>query len=168
MLVEPVETPAGPSTLPDSPPPSYPEAMDTPPLDYTAHARAEAGGRSSAVLGGYDVQLETRWSPEQPRELPGPADLLVGALAACILKGVERSRAMMPFDYRTVSVEVTGRRQDAPPRFTSFHYVIRLDTDEPPRRVEILHRNLKQFGTIYNTLAASCEIEGELVVVSSG
>jgi len=31
---------------------------------------------------------------------------------------------------------------------------MRLVTDEDERRVDLLHRNLRQFGTVYNTLAA--------------
>ena len=136
------------------------------PLEYVVHAEANAGELSHAQLGGDQLQWETRWEPEVSTGHPGPADLLTGSLAACLLKGIERSRALMPFSYCSVSVEVTGRRQAAPPRFVSFRYVIRLSTDESPEKVELLHRNLRHFGTIYNTLAAACDVDGEIIVVS--
>ena len=72
----------------------------------------------------------------------------------------------MPFSYRSVSVDVTGHRQDSPPRFISFRYQIRLTTDESADKVDLLHRNLRHFGTIYNTLAATCDVDGEIIILS--
>ena len=36
-------------------------------------------------------------------------------------------------------------------------------TDEPPKRVDLLQRNLAKYGTVYNTLAEVCEISGDIV-----
>ena len=36
-------------------------------------------------------------------------------------------------------------------------------TDEDERRLTLLHRNLQKHGTVFNTLAGVCEIEGELI-----
>jgi hypothetical protein len=41
-------------------------------------------------------------------------------------------------------------------------------TDEPERRVELAHRNLRNYGTVYNTLAAVCDVHGEMVAVPPG
>jgi hypothetical protein len=49
-----------------------------------------------------------------------------------------------------------------------MHYRLRVVTDEPPARVELLHKNIRKFGTITNTLAAACELTGEIEAVSSG
>ena len=39
-----------------------------------------------------------------------------------------------------------------------------MTTDEDERRVgSFFHRNLRKHGTVFNTLAAACEIEGELI-----
>ena len=38
-----------------------------------------------------------------------------------------------------------------------------MSTDEDERRVELLHRNLQRHGTVFNTLAGVCEIEGKLI-----
>ncbi len=35
-------------------------------------------------------------------------------------------------------------------------------TDEPAPRAAPLHRNIARFGTIYNTLAAVCDVTGEI------
>ena len=98
-----------------------------------------------------------------PSGLPGPADLLASAFAACLLKNVERSSKLMPFRYEDVDVVVMAHRQDSPPRFTGIHYELYIVTDEPPRRIELLHENLRRYGTVYNTLASVCEVEGTIV-----
>lgn len=133
--------------------------MTAAPLTYTVSASADAAGCTLHAAGD-DLALETRWQPDAPSTHPGPAELLAGAFAACLLKNVARSGAMLPFAYESVRVEVTMHRQDAPPRFTAIEYALHLVTPEPAHRVELLHRNLQKFGTVYTTLAAVCEVSG--------
>jgi uncharacterized OsmC-like protein len=135
--------------------------MTTPPLDYRVTARADAE-RSSVHAVGDELALDTRWQPETPSAHPGPAELLASAFAACLLKNVARSGAMLPFAYESVEVEVVMHRQDAPPRFTAIEYSLHLVTAEPAHRLELLHRNLQKFGTVYNTLAAVCTVTGTI------
>ena len=91
-----------------------------------------------------------------------PAELLLAAVAACILKNMERIAPMIHFDYRGVTVRVHGVRQDAPPKMARIDYVISVDTDEDERRLELMHKNIRQYGTIYNTVAAGTELAGIL------
>lgn len=133
--------------------------MTSAPLHFTVMARSGAE-RSVLTAAGDDLALETRWQPDAPSTHPGPAELLAGAFAACLLKNVARSSAMLPFAYESARVEVTMHRQDAPPRFTAIEYALYLVTTEPTHRVELLHRNLQKFGTVYNTLAAVCAVSG--------
>ncbi len=133
--------------------------MTAAPLTYSVSARADSDG-ATMLAAGDDLPLETRWQPDAPSTHPGPAELLAGAFAACLLKNVARSSAMLPFAYDSVRVDVTMHRQDAPPRFTAIEYTLHLVTTEPAHRVELLHRNLEKFGTVYNTLAAVCEVSG--------
>jgi hypothetical protein len=44
-----------------------------------------------------------------------------------------------------------------------MRYRIEIVTDEPQARVDLLHRNIRKYGTITNTLAAACELTGEMV-----
>jgi hypothetical protein len=37
-----------------------------------------------------------------------------------------------------------------------------VDTDEPDRRLELLHANVKKHGTIFNTLAKATELTGSV------
>lgn len=106
-------------------------------------------------------------SPRQGDELPGPADLVTAAFAACIIKNVERMSEILPFSYRSASVQVHAERQDRPPKITRIRYAIEVDTDEPDHRVELLHRNIERHGTIFNTLASACDVSGTIAAVRS-
>ena len=89
--------------------------------------------------------------------------LVRAALAACLLKNVERYSEILPFRYELASVVVEAERRDVPPAITRLHYTLELVTDEPPHRVELLHQNVRKFGTITNTLAAALDLTGEVV-----
>ena len=112
------------------------------------------------------MPVDTSWDAI-PSGAPGPAELLAGAFAACLMKNIERSSKLMGFSYESADVHVQSRRQDAPPRFVEVEYAIRIRTDEPARRVELLHRNLRQFGTVYNTLAAVCDVHGTITALDA-
>lgn len=91
-----------------------------------------------------------------------PAELLLAALSACIIKGIERVSPMLKFESRQVEVRVHGVRQDVPPRMERISYEIIIDTDEDDRRLELLHENVKKFGTVFNTLAPGTALSGTL------
>ena len=91
-----------------------------------------------------------------------PAELLLAALSACMIKGIERVTPMLKFSLRGVEVRVHGVRQDVPPKMESITYEIVVDTDEPDRRLELLHDNVKKFGTVFNTIAPGTALSGVL------
>lgn len=92
-----------------------------------------------------------------------PAELLLAALSACIIKGIERVTPILKFELRGVEVRVRGVRQDVPPRMESISYEILVDTDEESHRLELLHENVKKYGTVFNTVAPGTELSGILV-----
>ena len=55
-----------------------------------------------------------------------------------------------------------GVRQDVPPRMESITYEIVVDTDEPDRRLDLLHDNVRKYGTVFNTVAPGTELTGVL------
>lgn len=91
-----------------------------------------------------------------------PAELLLAALSACMIKGIERVVPLLKFSLRGVTVTVDGVRQDVPPRMESVNYVIEVDTDESDHRLELLHDNVKKFGTVFNTVAPGTSLSGEI------
>jgi len=135
-------------------------------LSYHVDAHTNGRGVSSTTIKETEIEFDT--SNGQSPTLPGPADLLTLAFAACVLKNVERFSQMLSFRYSGASIEVTSERQASPPRMTRVVYALHIQTDEPSHRIDLLHRNIRKFGTIYNTLAASCEVVGEIVVEAPG
>lgn len=91
-----------------------------------------------------------------------PAEVLLAALSACMIKGIERVIPILKFQLRGVEVRVHGVRQDVPPRMESIDYEIVVDTDEDDRRLALLHDNVKKFGTVFNTVAPGTELSGIL------
>ena len=91
-----------------------------------------------------------------------PAELLLAALAACMIKGVERVMPMLHFELRAVEVALHAVRQDAPPKIISIDYEIVVDTDEDDRRLELLHTNVRKYGTISNSIALATELKGTI------
>jgi len=91
-----------------------------------------------------------------------PAELLLAALSACMIKGIERVTPILKFQLRGVEVKVHGVRQDVPPRLESITYQIIVDTDEPDRRLDLLHENVRKYGTVFNTVAPGTELSGVL------
>lgn len=130
-----------------------------PPTSYRVTGTAQAGGPARILAADETIRLDAGWAT-LPTGGPGPAELLAGAFAACLLKNVARAGHLLSFAYRDAAVTVTARRQDSPPRFVEIGYDLQLTTDEPERRVELLHSNLRRYGTVYNTLAAVCDVHG--------
>ena len=91
-----------------------------------------------------------------------PAELLLAALSACMIKGLERVTPLLKFELRAVEVRVHGVRQDVPPRLESIRYEIIVDSDESDQRLALLHENVKKYGTVFNTVAPGTNLAGEL------
>lgn len=65
---------------------------------------------------------------------------------------------MLKFELRGVEVKLHGVRQDSPPKMISIDYEIIVDTDEEDRRLDLLHTNVRKFGTIPNTVAEATRV----------
>jgi uncharacterized OsmC-like protein len=91
-----------------------------------------------------------------------PAELLLAALSACMIKGIERVTPILKFQLRRVEVRVRGVRQDVPPRLESIDYEILVDSDESEQRLALLHDNVRKYGTVFNTVAPGTRLSGVL------
>jgi uncharacterized OsmC-like protein len=91
-----------------------------------------------------------------------PAELLLAALAACILKGIERLAPLLHFTFAGAEVTLTGERQDAPPKIQRITYHLVVDTAETDARLNLLLRNVQKYGTVHNALAAGVQIDGKV------
>ncbi len=97
-----------------------------------------------------------------------PAELLLAAIAACMIKGIERATPILNFRLRGVEVRLHGVRQDRPPKMVSVQYEIVVDSDESDHRLDLLHTNVRKFGTISNTVAAAVRLDGRIVRAAVG
>lgn len=129
-------------------------------LDYTVTARRIDEHGSEARTKDALIVLDTDMKGRA--DAFNPAEMLLASLAACMLKGTERVIPMLEFDLRGIEVSLRGQRQDSPPKMVKIDYEIVVDTDETDQRLDLLHRNLQKYGTIYNTLAGACELVGTI------
>jgi uncharacterized OsmC-like protein len=137
-----------------------PPAAITTPLEYSVRARRIDSHGSLALCKSTEIVLDTDLAGRA--DALNPAELLLAALAACMLKGIERVTPILKFALRGVEVRVHGVRQDSPPKMARIDYEIRVDTDEPDRRLALLHDNVRKFGTVFNTVAPGTELVGVL------
>jgi uncharacterized OsmC-like protein len=91
-----------------------------------------------------------------------PAELLMAAISACMIKGIERVAPMLMFSFRGVEVKLHGVRQDVPPKMESIEYEIIIDTDEDDHRLDLIHKNVKQYGTVFNTVTDGTNLNGKI------
>lgn len=131
---------------------------------YEANATVRAGGEGHLEAHGLSASFDA--TAGRVDSLAGPADLLCAALCACILKNVERFSRMLPFRYESARVRVAAERTDPPPLIVKMRYELEVVTDEPPDRVELLHRNIQKYGTITNTLGKACDVSGVIRAIS--
>jgi len=126
---------------------------------HVSAARIDAHG-SLAQCKSAEITLDTDLAGRA--DAFNPAELLLAALSACIIKGIERVTPILKFELRGVEVRVEGMRQDVPPKMESITYEIIVDSDENERRLELLHDNVMKYGTVFNTIAPGTQLSGKL------
>jgi uncharacterized OsmC-like protein len=136
--------------------------MDTnkPKLTFVVEARREDAHGSHADCKDARITLDTDLAGR--RDAFNPAELLLAALSACMIKGIERVVPILKFQLRGVAVRIEGIRQDVPPRLESIRYDIVVDTDESDHRLALLHENVRKYGTVFNTVAPGTDLAGSL------
>ena len=127
-------------------------------LEYRVAARRVDAHGSVATTKQAEIVLDTDVSGRV--DAFNPAELFLASIAACMIKGVERVTPMLHFQLRGVEVTLQGVRQDSPPKMISVTYELVVDTDEDDRRLELLHTNVRKYGTISNTVADATHLEG--------
>jgi uncharacterized OsmC-like protein len=129
-------------------------------MEFVVTARRFDAHGSLARCKDAEITLDTDLAGR--RDAFNPAELLLAALSACMLKSIERVTPLLKFSLRGVEIRVHAVRQDTPPRLESIDYEIRVDTDESDRRLELLHENVRKYGTVFNTVAPGTSISGIL------
>ena len=91
-------------------------------LEFFVTARRVDASGSVATCKDATLTLDTALAGR--RDALNPAELLLAALSACMIKGIERVVPMLKFSLRGVEIRVHGVRQDVPPRMERIDYEI--------------------------------------------
>lgn len=129
-------------------------------LEYRVEARRVDAHGSVATTKSAEIVMDTDVNGRP--DAFNPAELFIASVAACMIKGVERVAPMIHFSFSGVEIRLHAVRQDAPPKIVSIDYEIIVDTDEDDRRLDLLHTNIRKYGTISNTVAAATKLEGTI------
>ncbi len=129
-------------------------------MKYKVTARRVDAQGSLAMAKQAQVVLATDMTGRQ--DAFNPVELLLAALAACMIKGVERVTPLLQFEINGIEVRLEAIRQDAPPQLVKIIYEIIVDSTESDARLDLMRRNILKYGTISNTLAAAMPLEGVL------
>jgi uncharacterized OsmC-like protein len=129
-------------------------------MQYEVTARRIDALGSFAASHGAEVRLAT--DMEGRKDALNPVELLLSALAACMIKGAERVLPTLKFQLDGMTVSLEADRQDSPPKLTAIRYQITVATPENDARLDLLHRNILKYGTISNTLTAAVPLTGTI------
>jgi uncharacterized OsmC-like protein len=125
---------------------------------YFVQARRIDAHGSIATCKSAKLTLDTDVNGRQ--DAFNPTELFLASIAACMIKGIERVTPTIHFDLRGVDVELNADRQDSPPKIIAVRYKLIVDTDESDQRLDLLHRNVRKYGTISNTVATAVALDG--------
>lgn len=129
-------------------------------LKYAVRAVRRDAHVASAFCKQAEIVLDTDLAGRP--DAFNPAELFLAAIAACMLKSMERVAPLLSFQFRSAEIRLHGVRQDSPPKLVKVDYEIVIDTDEPDRRLALMHENIRKYGTVSNTAAAALELTGTL------
>ena len=129
-------------------------------LEYRVTAKRIDQSGSEATTKEASVTLDTSMAGRS--DAFNPAELLLAAISACIIKGIERVSPMLNFQFSGVDIKLRGERQDTPPMMALIEYELIVATDETDQRLELLHTNVQKYGTIFNTIAKATTIRGSI------
>ena len=130
-------------------------------MEYLISATAKAG--QDALLEIKQSSIAFGTTENTADQLPNPAELFLGAFAACLLKNVERFSGLLHFDYDRASVQVSATREARPPHLDDLQYELIIFSKDERLNLALLKKNLEQYGTIFNTVQKACTITGSVI-----
>lgn len=126
--------------------------------------KASSVSNQDAVIHIKQSEIDFGTMAQTAETLPNPAELFLGAFAACMLKNVERFSTIMKFTYSKAILDVHATRLENPPRMDNITYQLTIYSHGANLNIALLQKNIEKFGTIYNTVKVSCAISGTITV----
>jgi uncharacterized OsmC-like protein len=117
---------------------------------------------TGSLVTAKDAELVTDTGMAGRPDALNPVELLLAALSACIIKGIERVAGTLGVNYKTVKVSLTAHRPVDEARIADISYAITIGTDADQSKLDLLHKNLMKFGTIYNTIKSGTNLSGTI------
>lgn len=133
-------------------------------MKYLATAFSTAHHNASIKVKETEVPFGI--TKETNETLGSPAELFLGAFASCVLKNVERFSIFMKFEYTKAEITVNASRNEKPPSMDEIEYELHIYSKDDSLNVDLLHRNIEKFGTIYNTVKLACSVKGEIKLIN--
>lgn len=129
-------------------------------MKYSCRATSYSKRNASIKIKESNISFGT--TVESADSLPNPAELFLGSFSACILKNVERFSDFMSFEYSRAELTVNATRLEKPPRMDELHYKLKIYSQDDSLNISLLKKNIEKFGTIFNTVNKSCQINGSI------
>ncbi|RJE70719.1 OsmC family protein [Reichenbachiella sp. MSK19-1] len=129
-------------------------------MNYSIKAEALADHDAVSLIKDSEIKFGTTAATAD--SLANPAELFLCSLAACVLKNVERFSSILKFEYEKAEISVEATRLDKPPRMDAITYELKIYSQDDHINLDLLKKNIESFGTIYNTLKATCRISGQI------
>ena len=124
--------------------------------------KASSTAKNNAAVNIKESEIVFGITPETADSLPNPAELFLGSFSACILKNVARFSVMMNFEYSSAELTVNAVRLEKPPRMDEIQYELIIYSQDDSLNIDLLQKNIEKFGTIFNTIKASCTVNGTI------
>ena len=96
-------------------------------------------------------------------EALNPTELVLTAFGGCLLKNLHKLAPKLRIRVGEACIRVSGERTDTPPHLSRIRYELEIETDASAELLSRLHRYLRAYGTVYNTLGGSLELDGRVI-----
>ncbi|MEY4453405.1 MAG: hypothetical protein RIT51_1083 [Actinomycetota bacterium] len=128
----------------------------------TFQVNAHRLGAEGSIVRSKNAELTIDTSMTGRLDALNPVELLLASLSACLIKGIERVAGTIGMKYESVHISLTAHRPVDDARIEDISYLIRIETEAEQNKLDLLHKNLMKFGTIYNTVKSGTRLSGEI------
>jgi len=97
-----------------------------------------------------------------------PVETLLSAMGACLLTSLAMVAELSRVPLEGMEIEVTGTRQDKPPRLVSANYHLFVETTVSDERVVRLVEMAEKNSTVYQTLSATMTVSRAVTRKNAG
>ncbi len=91
-----------------------------------------------------------------------PVETLLSAMGSCLLTSLQMVAELSRLPIDDTAITLTATRDDRPPRLVAISYRLRVVSPLPSARVERLQHLAEKNSTVYQTLAQTISVSGEL------